>query len=147
MDKYQKDFVGWAKVAEEVEKRKRRSEVKVGAIYWANIGENIGSELVGKGRDFARPVLILAQFNFRMVLVIPITSRIHDQRGYHEIVVAGKLERLALEQVRPIDVLRIGDFLDEVAPGELEKIRKHWMKLMKYHFYKKSRSTGAEQDF
>lgn len=147
MDKYRKDFVGWAKVAEEVEKRERRSEVKVGAIYWANIGENIGSELVGKGRDFARPVLILAQFNFRMVLVIPITSRIHDQRGYHEIVVAGKLERLALEQARPIDVLRIGDFLDEVAPSELEKIRKHWMKLMKYHFYKKSHSTGAEQDF
>lgn len=57
---------------------------------------------------------------------------------------AGKLERLALEQARPIDVLRIGDFLDEVAPGELEKVWKHWMRLMKYHFYKKSYSTGAE---
>lgn len=147
MYEYQKDFLGWAKVAEEVEKRERRLEVKSGAIYWANLGENVGSELVGKGRDFARPVLILAQFNLRMVLVVPITSRAHDQRGYHEIVVAGKLERLALEQTRPIDVLRIGDFLDEVAPNELEKIRKHWIKLMKYHFYKKSRSTEAEQDF
>lgn len=147
MSKYRKDFVGWAKVAEEIEGRERRAEVKVGAVYWANIGENVGSELLGKGRDFSRPVLILAQFNFRMVLAIPITSRIHDQRGYREIVVAGKLERLALEQTRPIDVLRIGDFLDEVAPDEMEKIRKHWMRLMKYHFYKKSSPAGAEQDF
>lgn len=82
-----------------------------------------------------------------MVLAVPITSQVHNRRGYREVVVAGKVERLTLEQARPIDVLRIGDFLDEVAPDELEKIWKHWVKLMKYHFYKKSGPAAAEQDF
>lgn len=136
MGKYQKDFAGWAKVAEEVEKRERKTDIKQGAIYWANLGVNIGSELVGKGNDFSRPVLVLEKFNQRMVLAMPITSQIYNRRGYCEIVVAGKMERLVLEQARPVDILRIGDFLDEVAPDELEKIWKHWAKLMKYHFYK-----------
>lgn len=147
MGKYQKDFVGWAKVAEEVERRERKIDIKRGAIYWANLGATIGSELIGKGDEFSRPVLVLEKFNQRMVLVVPITSRVHNRRGYREIVVAGKVECLTLEQARPIDVLRIGDFLDEIAPDELEKIWKHWAKLMKYHFYKKSSPAGAEQDF
>lgn len=147
MNKYQKDFAGWAKVAEEVEKRERKTDIKQGVIYWADLGATIGSELVGKGDDFSRPVLVLEKFNQRMVLAVPITSQTHNRRGYREIVVAGKVERLALEQTRPIDVLRIGDFLDEVAPDELERIWKHWTKLMKYHFYKKSSPAGAEQDF
>ena len=147
MGKYQKNFVGWARVAEEIERRERRLDVKVGAIYWANVGENMGSELVGKGRSFSRPVLVLAQFNLRMVLAIPITSQVQAGGGYREVVVAGKVEYLALEQTKPIDVLRLGDFIDEIAAGELELIRKHSVRLLKYHFHKKSSPAGAEQDF
>lgn len=80
-------------------------------------------------------------------MAVPVTSRVHNRRGYHEVIVTGKLESLALEQTRPIDILRVGDFIDEVAPVELERIWKHWMRLMKYHFYKKSSPAEAERDF
>lgn len=147
MGEYQKDFAGWAKVAEEVERRGRWAEVRAGAIYWANIGVEVGSEEVGKGERFTRPVLILEKLNERMVVAIPITSQPKYRRGYREIVVAGKIEFLILGQARPLDVLRLEEFVDEVAFGELEQIWKHYVKLLKYHFYKKSSPAEAELDF
>lgn len=119
MAKYEKDFKGWAKVAEEV----------------------------GKGARFTRPVLVLAKFNERTVLAIPITSQPNYRRGYREIVVAGKVEFLILGQARPMDVLRLEEYIDEVARAELEGIWGAYMKLLRYHFYKKSSSVWDEPDF
>ncbi len=145
--KLSEDFAGWARVAEEIEKRERRDDIYVGGVYWANIGAGIGSEETGKGERFTRPVLVLEKFNERMLFAIPITSQPQLRRGYHEIVVAGETEFLILCQAGVMDALRIEEFIDEVAPGELERIWKHVIKSLKYHFYKKSSPAEAEQDF
>ena len=147
MDNYRKDFIGWARIAEEVEKRELGLMVRKGGIYWANIGVGIGSEEVGKGNRFTRPVLVLAKINERTVYAIPITSQPKHRRDYREIIVAGKTEFLIVCQGRPLDVLRLEHFIDEVAPQELGDIWRYWLKTMRYHFYKKSSSTEVEPDF
>lgn len=43
-------------------------------IWWIAIGQNIGSEVYGKGEDHLRPVLILKKFG-RGFLGIPLTSK------------------------------------------------------------------------
>lgn len=144
---YRKDFLGWAKVAEEVERRGLRDDIKVGAVYWMNIGVGIGSEEVGKGERFTRPALVLEKLNERMAFVIPITSQSQRGQGYKEIVVAGKTEFLMLCQARPVDVLRIEGFIDEVAFKELEEILRQYVKNLRLRFYKKSSPAKAEQDF
>lgn len=133
-------------MAEEIEERELK-DVYAGKIYWANIGAGIGPEEVGKGDRFTRPVLVLEKINERTVLAIPITSQPKKLRGYREIVVAGKIETLAFCQARPIDALRIEGSIDEVAFSELEQIWKHYIKVLKYHFYKKSGPAEAERDF
>lgn len=137
MEKYQKDFRRWAEVAERVESGERPEFVKVGAIYWCHLGVGVGSELVGKGEGFTRPVLVIGKISERMVLVIPVTSKEHRGGNYMEVVVVGMLERLALMHFAVIDVLRLGIFIDEISPMELGMVRKRFVKLLKRYFYEK----------
>lgn len=136
MAEYYKDFWRWAKVASVIEKRKARNEIKVGAVYWCNLGVNIGSTECGKGEYFTRPVLVLAKVNQTRFLIIPISSQKKSGVNYREIVVAGRIEYLLFDQMTTIDERCMGDFVDEVAPGNLRTLQNALLRIMKYHFYK-----------
>lgn len=136
MKKYQKDFAGWAKVAEEIEERERKESYKSGVVYWANLGVNIGSGEDGKGKRFTRPVLLLAMMSKTQGLVIPITSQKKEGANYREIVVAGKIEYLLFDQVRTMDVKCLENMIDEVGVEFLRKMRNDYIRIVKYHFYK-----------
>lgn len=133
---YQKDFVGWAKVATEIERRERGGLYKPGAIYWCHLGVGIGSEIVGKGRGFTRPVLVLARLDDNLVFIVPITTK--DKQGGHyvEIVVNGAIENVILYQSTIVDVKRLGAFIDEVMPETLTEIRRRYSKFVKRLLYK-----------
>lgn len=72
---YHKDFAGWAKFAEQVERRPRPANLKSGIICWCYLGVNIGTEQDGRGDNFARPVLILSVLSSTQVLILPFTSK------------------------------------------------------------------------
>ncbi len=137
MEKYRKEFRRWAEVAEEVERKEACGFVKAGAVYWCNIGPGIGHELVGKGANFTRPVLVLSNISEHMALVILVTSKDHSGGNYMEIVVAGVVECLALMHFRVIDVRRLGEFIDEVPSDNLRMIRNRFLKLLKRYLYGK----------
>ncbi len=42
-------------------------------IYWVYLGQNIGTEIYGKGKDHMRPVLVLKKFR-NSFLGVPLTS-------------------------------------------------------------------------
>lgn len=135
---YRKDFAGWAKVAEEVERRKRPDFVKTGAVFWCNIGVGVGSELVGKGQEFTRPVLVLAMLDKSSVLVVPTTTKFQTGSHYMPIVLNGHPETLALHQFRVVDTLRLGDFIDEVMEQDIKEARRKLFNLLKKLLYKES---------
>jgi mRNA interferase MazF len=135
MGSYRKDFAGWAKVAEMVERRERAEFYKSGVIYWANLGVNIGSGEDGKGERFTRPVLLLAMLNKTQVLVIPITSQKKKGANYREIVVNGKVEYLLFDQLRTIDVKCLEEVVDEIDSDTLRMVRGGLLKILKRQFY------------
>lgn len=135
MRKYQKDFVGWAKVAEEVEKREREELYKSGVAYWANLGVNIGSGEDGKGKRFTRPALLLAMLNKTQGLIVPVTSQKKQGANYREIVIDGKVEYLLFDQVRTLDAKCLESVVEEISQESLKSLRKDFLKNMKYHFY------------
>lgn len=135
MGKYRKDFAGWAKVAEMLEDRERKVDVKPGVIFWAHVGVGVGLEEVGKGEEFTRPVLVLERLNQRIVLAIPITSQKKEGANCREIVVAGKIEYLLFDQLRTIDVKCLEQVIDEVDSVTLKKLRGDLLRILKYHFY------------
>ena len=145
MEKYQKDFVAWAKVAEGVELRKCRDDVKPGAVYWCNLGVGIGSEMLGKGNKFMRPVLVLAKIDTRLLLVLPITSREKLGPHYTEVYLNGVPESLVLYQIFTIDSRRITDFIDEVPPDAFREVKRNFLKLLKRELHKEN-SPDRSQD-
>lgn len=138
MEKYRKDFERWAEVAEEVEKRERLKFVKVGAIYWCHLGVGIGSELMGKGKELTRPVLVLGKIDERLILIVPITTKTKRGGHYVDVVVNGVLENAILYQSKIIDVKRIGDFIDEVSLAFLKDIHRTYIRFLERLFQKES---------
>ncbi len=141
MKKYQKDFAAWVRVAEEIEKREYKNDIKPGVIYWCNFGLGIGSEMLGKGSEFMRPVLVLARIDARLLLVLPITSRDKAGPHYAKIYVNGMPESLVLYQISTIDSLRITDFIDELPPETFREVKKSFLKLLKRELYKENSSN------
>jgi mRNA interferase MazF len=56
---------------------------KVGEVWVAALGINIGYEQNGTGFDFSRPVLVIKKFNNKMYWVAPLTSRPKNLDFYH----------------------------------------------------------------
>ena len=44
-------------------------------MWWASIGENVGSEINGKGTVFTRPVVILKKLSHGFYFVAPTTTK------------------------------------------------------------------------
>lgn len=141
MDKFQKDFKKWAEVAERVEGLERPPFIKVGAIYWCYLGVGIGSELVGKGEDCTRPVLVVGKIDERLVLVTPITTKKKRGGHYTEVIVNGRLENVILYQSKIVDVKRLGDFIDEVPTNALASVQEKYLQFCKRLFEKRISPT------
>lgn len=125
-------------VAKQVERRERKNDIKPGVIYWCNFGVGIGSEMLGKGSGFTRPVLVLAKIDTRLLLVLPVTSQEKSGPHYAKICINGRLEDLALYQMMTIDSLRIVGFIDELSPDTFREVKKSFLKLLKRELYKEN---------
>lgn len=68
-------LLSWSKVKIRVCGRPDDEYRDEGAVWWAHIGENVGSEQNGKHQDFDRPVLIVKKVGPTMVWVVPLTSK------------------------------------------------------------------------
>lgn len=44
-------------------------------IWWCAVGENVGTEVCGKGKNFSRPVLVLKRLSRRNFFGLPMTTK------------------------------------------------------------------------
>lgn len=103
-----------------------------GEIWWCRIGENIGTEIGGKGQFFSRPVLIIKKLDFRSFIGIPITSRIKKGSWYHQIHLDEKECTAVLIQISYFDHRRMDKLICTISPKNLESITIKTLKLFKY---------------
>ena len=54
-----KDFYAWNEKKICLDQSKKYRHPREQEIWWCSIGLNVGTEIYGKGEDFARPVLII----------------------------------------------------------------------------------------
>jgi len=75
-----KQFLLWIRFKGKLHESKHRPPlVSQGDIWWASVGENVGSEINGKSRLFSRPVIVFKKLAHGFYFVIPTTTR--DRRG------------------------------------------------------------------
>ncbi len=75
--KYTKNFDAWNEIKCLIHvKNTERILIQQGAIWLMNVGVNVGSEVDGKGTDFARPVIVIRRINDSTFYGIPVSSKI-----------------------------------------------------------------------
>jgi len=76
-------FDEWNEVKKQIQTSNRTIGIKPRDIYWINIGQNIGSEEFGKGKNFARPVIIIRKLTSDLFLGVPTTTTLRDNDYFH----------------------------------------------------------------
>jgi hypothetical protein len=57
--------------------------VTAGDMWWASVGQNVGSEINGKSRLFSRPVIIFKKLAHGFYFVIPTTTKSKVGSSYY----------------------------------------------------------------
>jgi mRNA interferase MazF len=105
----QKKFDTWNEVKKKTDSRTDRLLYKKREIRWCKLGVNVGYEQDGTGEGFARPVLIIKDFNQHVCLAVPLTTS-QKANPYH--VKIGNFDNAQesfaiISQLRLIDTKRL----------------------------------------
>ena len=86
---------------------------------------NVGYEIDGKDRNFARPVIVLKKYNQYSFLALPLTTAVRPNRWRVGIgAVAGKEACAVLSQPRNLDSFRLYPKIGHVDADLLTRIKK-----------------------
>lgn len=70
-----KRFLEWIGIKEKLDSNDFRPPlINEGDLWWCAVGENIGVEMSGKGKDFTRPVIVLKKLDRFAFFGIPTTT-------------------------------------------------------------------------
>ncbi len=105
--------------------------VSAGDIWWASIGENVGSEINGKSRLFSRPVIIFKKLAHGFYFVIPTTTKSKVGSWFVPFRQADRRMIASLHQARAIDHRRLSTKLGQLDDNDFEKVREGFWKLYK----------------
>jgi mRNA interferase MazF len=100
-------LLDWCKVKLFLWDKKSDVQFKEGEVWWCSVGINVGVEILGKGKDFERPILIFRKFGQNSFLGIPLTTQLKNGTWYVPTTVRGKEGRAALNQMRVFDKRRL----------------------------------------
>jgi mRNA interferase MazF len=100
-------------------------------IWWAKLGVNIGFEQDGKGRDFARPILIVKKFNNIVFWGLPLTTKVKKSKFYFELNSDDGVQRSAiLSQLKLYDAKRLMGKMSYVREDNYKEIKKAITRLL-----------------
>jgi mRNA interferase MazF len=100
-------------------------------MWWASIGENVGSEINGKSERFSRPVLILRKLAHGFYLVAPTTTQPRKGTWYVHVRLKEKDEYVCLNQIRTIDHRRLFSKLGQIDTYYFDAVKEGFWRLYK----------------
>ena len=117
-----KDFDGWIKLKKKIHFDGVLRTIREGEVWWCRVGENVGKEICGKGKDFLRLVLIIYKLSRYNFIGIPLTSKEHKGSWYVRFRFKNKDEYAVVAQVENISVYRLHHKMGEVPESDLENV-------------------------
>ena len=118
-----KNFRGWMKVKEMLHYRDRRCAIKDGEIWWSSVGENVGTEICGKGMECVRPVLILKKITKTSFWAVPLTSKKHSGGSWYvPFEFDGRYQEAVVIQVEYMSTARLHRKMGELSTGDYRKV-------------------------
>jgi mRNA interferase MazF len=131
-----KEFQKWSQIKAKLDSRTHKPPfVKVGQIWWAHYGENIGVEISGKGDKFFRPVVIHTIISRSTFLVIPLTSKADNLQKYPKWYFGfehkGSQQVACLGQIKVIDYARLYNLKGEIDDDDLANLKLRLLEAIK----------------
>ena len=77
-------FDEWNEVKKEISKKNINIGIKPREIFWVKIGNNVGSEEYGKGKNFTRPVIVVRKITKELFIGIPTTTTLKTDDYFHQ---------------------------------------------------------------
>ena len=125
-----KRFLEWIGLKERLHSTEHQAPlVSERDIWWASIGENVGSEMNGKSARFSRPVLILKKLAHGFYLIAPTTTQSKQGTWYIKVTLSGIEEYVCLHQIRTIDYRRLSSKLGQLDTDDFAKVKEGFLKL------------------
>ena len=129
MKKYYKRFLDWIMIKISLE----RSDATLpffneGEVWWCSIGENVGTEIGGKGEYFRRPVVVLTKLDRRSFIGIPLTSKNKKGSWYFSLQDTGIGGTAHMAQVRYLDCMRMNKIAYAMNQKELIELQDAYIK-------------------
>lgn len=100
-------------------------------VWWASMGENVGSETNGKNFHFERPVVIVKKFSKDMLFVIPTTTKTKIGTWYQPIEYSDVKTQANLAQARTISAKRLIRKIGNLSPEQFHPLIEGFVALIK----------------
>ncbi len=102
-----KDFDDWNEKKKRINDSEFKGFIHEREIWWSSLGLNIGDEEDGKNQFYERPVLIIKKFNRDLALIVPLTSKIKDNKYYITFSYGNDKIAAIISQIRLISTKRL----------------------------------------
>lgn len=100
-------------------------------VWWLAVGQNIGVEENGKGREFSRPVLILKGFSKYGFWGLPLSTTQKRSQYYYPVITGGKEGAVLLSQLRMFDTHRLIKRYTTLEKSAFEDIKRAVVNFLK----------------
>ena len=119
----QQEFLEWHEKKSNIHSKKYRVYFKERDIWWCSIGQNVGYEQNGKGKNFARPVIVLRKLSNEVFWGLPLTTQMKFGKYYTQLASSDdKVRTVTLSQLRLIDSKRLLDKIGIIPDSEHQKL-------------------------
>jgi len=125
-----KDYDGWNKEKIKIDLKENNRSFHEREVWFIKIGENVGFEQNGKGKQFLRPVIVYKKFSKNVFLGIPLTSTEKESRFYHTFVFKNKISTAMLSQIRLFDSKRLSYLVGRMSLGDFNKSKEKLIELL-----------------
>ena len=119
------EYDRWNEIKKEINSKKQNLIFKNRDIFWLQVGNNVGFETDGKGKDFLRPVLVLRKFSKDSFLGIPLTTSQKDDIFHYKFILNSnkKVNYATLSQVKLFDAKRLYNKLGKISVNDFELLK------------------------
>lgn len=125
-----KRFLEWIGLKEKLHNKEHVPPLfKEGEIWWSYFGENVGSEMDGKGDFFTRPIFILKKYDRFLFLAVPLTTKHKEGSWYFTFTHNRKKQTAVLAQARIINYKRLKELIGKVDSNDYQGVKKAFLEL------------------
>ncbi|MBQ8996964.1 type II toxin-antitoxin system PemK/MazF family toxin [Candidatus Saccharibacteria bacterium] len=127
-----RDYKTWMPIKSEINNRQKFRTFSEWQVWWVAVGENVGSEINGKGAYYLRPAIVLKKSSKLSFLGIPLTTQAHEGYGFVKFMFKGKESYAVLNQLRTFSVFRLVRKKGELDDSDITLIRQRLKEFLNF---------------